>query len=143
MQVEMKFCVLQSMMRILPNQLFCSGSHLVSLFYLLDLVWPNVWWLEWPAQWLMLDQLKDCFLASFFLACVVSSFIDFSVVKATLQSQMSIRLSVSQSQKNPKPLRIAPINHRAYWPSSLSIIKPINLWSSFATFKPFGLFLNH
>ena len=54
------------------------------------------------------------------------------------------------------PSTIMPINHQAYWPSSLSNIKPIDyrahwplspltiepidLWSSFATFKPFGLF---
>ena len=37
-------------------------------------------------------------------------------------------------------LTIKPINHRAYWQSSLLIIEPINLWSSFVTFKPFGLF---
>ena len=30
----------------------------------------------------------------------------------------------------------------AYQPSSLSTIEPIDLWSSFATFKPFGLFLS-
>ena len=41
-------------------------------------------------------------------------------------------------------LIIRPIDHRAYWPSSLSTIKPIdhqayNFWSSFTTFKPFGL----
>ena len=35
---------------------------------------------------------------------------------------------------------IKPINHQAYRPSSLSPIEPINLWSSLATFKPFGLF---
>ena len=80
----------------------------------------------------------------------------FSVTKATLESQMSIRQSVRQSQK-PLGLSesllstIEPINHQAYWPSSLltiepidywaywpsslSTIKPIDLWSSFATFK--------
>ena len=31
---------------------------------------------------------------------------------------------------------VRPIDHR---PLRLSIIKPINLWSSFTTFKPFGL----
>ena len=35
---------------------------------------------------------------------------------------------------------IEPINHQAYRPSSLLTIEPIDLWSSFATFKPFGLF---
>ena len=34
---------------------------------------------------------------------------------------------------------IKPIDHQAYQPSSLSTIKPINIWSSFATFNPFGL----
>ena len=38
---------------------------------------------------------------------------------------------------------IKPIDHQAYQPSSQLTIKPINLWSSFATFKPFGLFLCH
>ena len=38
-------------------------------------------------------------------------------------------------------LTIKPINHWAYWPLSLSTIMPIDLWSSFATFKPFGLFV--
>ena len=67
----------------------------------------------------------------------------------------SVCLSVT---KTPQPLRITPTNHRgyrpsslltvkpidhqAYWPSSPLIIKPINLSSSFATFKPFGLFKN-
>ena len=68
-----------------------------------------------------------------------------SVAKATLQSQMSVCLSVSPL---PKPLSLSelllstiePINHHAYRPSSLSTIKPINFSSSFATFKPFGLF---
>ena len=66
----------------------------------------------------------------------------FSVAKATLELQMSsVRLSVRPSvTETPQPLRIAPIGHQAYRPSSLSTIKPINLWSSFATFKPFGLF---
>ena len=35
---------------------------------------------------------------------------------------------------------IKPIDHWAYQPLTLSTIKPIDLWSSFATFKPFGLF---
>ena len=35
---------------------------------------------------------------------------------------------------------IQPIDHWAYRPSSLSTIEHIDLWSSFATFKPFGLF---
>ena len=47
----------------------------------------------------------------------------FSVVKATLESQMSVRPSVTET---PQPLRIAPIDHQAYRPSSLSTIKPIN-----------------
>ena len=36
-------------------------------------------------------------------------------------------------------LTIKSMDHRAYQPSSLSTIEPIDLWSSFATFKPFGL----
>ena len=41
----------------------------------------------------------------------------------------------------PLPLLpIEPINHQAYQLLSLLPIEPINLWSSFATFKPFGLF---
>ena len=80
-----------------------------------------------------------------------SSFIsisEFSVAKATLESQMSVCpsvcLSVSPSEiktplianvrlsvcpsvtKTPQPLRIAPIDHKAYQPSSLLTIKPIN-----------------
>ena len=35
---------------------------------------------------------------------------------------------------------IEPIDHWAYQPSSLSLPEPTDLWSSFATFKPFGLF---
>ena len=39
----------------------------------------------------------------------------FSVTKATLQSQMSVRLSVCLSEiKTPHPLRIKPICHYAY-----------------------------
>ena len=36
---------------------------------------------------------------------------------------------------------IEPINHQAYWPSSPLTTMPIDLWSSFATFKPFGLLI--
>ena len=43
------------------------------------------------------------------------SILRFSVAKATLQSQMSVRLSVSPSEiKTPQPLRIKPICHYAY-----------------------------
>ena len=57
----------------------------------------------------------------------------------------SVCLSVRQS---PKPLSLSElllstIDHQAYQPSSQLTIKPINLWSSFATFKPFSLFLCH
>ena len=39
------------------------------------------------------------------------SFATFSVAKVTLESQMSVHLSVRLSvTKTPKPLRIAPIN---------------------------------
>ena len=47
----------------------------------------------------------------------------FSVAKATLELQMSVCLSV---KKTPQPLRIAPINHQAYQPSSLLTIEPID-----------------
>ena len=40
-----------------------------------------------------------------------SLFLQFSVAKATLQSQMSVRPSVTET---PQPLRIAPIDHQAY-----------------------------
>ena len=54
----------------------------------------------------------------------------------------NVRLSVCLSvTKTPQPLRIALIDHQAYWPSGLSSIETINLWSSITTFKPFGLFL--
>ena len=54
----------------------------------------------------------------------------FSVAKATLESQMSVCLSVHQSvspsvTKTPQTLRIAPIDHRAYRSSSLLAIEPI------------------
>ena len=55
----------------------------------------------------------------------------FSVAKSTLQSQMSVNLSVRLSQK-PLSLSelllsaIEPINHRAYRSSRLSTIKPID-----------------
>ena len=55
----------------------------------------------------------------------------FSVAKATLESQMSVSQSVCP--KNP----LASQNC-SYRPSSLLTIEPI--WSSFASFKPFGLF---
>ena len=54
----------------------------------------------------------------------------FSVAKVTLQSQMSVRLSVCPSvTETPQPLRIAPIGHRAYRAYGLSgqsTIKPID-----------------
>ena len=64
----------------------------------------------------------------------------FSVAKVT-QMQMAIQLSVCPSViKTPQPLRIAPIDHRAYWPSSLLTIKPIDHQtyqpSSLLTIKP-------
>ena len=50
----------------------------------------------------------------------------FSVAKATLQLQMSVCLSVCLSvTETPQPLRIAPIDHQAYRPSSLLTIEPI------------------
>ena len=65
----------------------------------------------------------------------------FSVAKATLQSQMSVRLSVCLSVTEiPQPLRIALIDHRAYQPSSLSTIEPFYHQayrpSSLSTIKP-------
>ena len=51
----------------------------------------------------------------------------FSVAKATLKLQISVRLSVCLSvTETPQPLRIAPIDHQAYQTSSLATIKPIN-----------------
>ena len=39
----------------------------------------------------------------------------------------NVRLSVRQSvTKTPQPLRIGPIDHQAYRPSSLSTIEPID-----------------
>ena len=56
------------------------------------------------------------------------------------QSQMSVRLSVTNT---PQRLRIAPIDHRAYQPSSLSTIEPIDHQayqpSSLSTIEP----INH
>ena len=50
-----------------------------------------------------------------------------SVIKATLQSQMSLCPSDRPSiTKTPQPLRIAPIDHQAYQPSSLLTIEHIN-----------------
>ena len=40
-----------------------------------------------------------------------------------LSVRPSVRLSVT---KTPQPLRIAPIDHQAYRPSSLSTIEPID-----------------
>ena len=57
---------------------------------------------------------------------------------------MSVCQSVRQSQK-PLSLSelllstIEPIDHQAYQPSSPLTIEPIDLWSSFTTFKPFDL----
>ena len=58
----------------------------------------------------------------------------------------NVRLSLRLLQKPlslPKLLlsTIKPIDHQAYQPLSLLTIKPINLWSSFVTFKPFSLFI--
>ena len=59
---------------------------------------------------------------------VISHF--FSVSFQTPELQMSVRLSVRPSvTKTPQPLRIAPIDHWAYRPSSLSTIKPIDYWA--------------
>ena len=58
--------------------------------------------------------------------------VPFSVAKATLESQMSVCLSVCPLQK-PLSLTesllssIKPINHQAYRPSCLLTIKPINI----------------
>ena len=54
----------------------------------------------------------------------------FSVAKATLESQMSVRLSVCPPvTETPQPLRIAPIDHRAYQTLSLSTIELIDHWA--------------
>ena len=51
----------------------------------------------------------------------------FSVAKATLELPMSVCLYIRPSvTETPQPLRIAPIVHQAYRPSSLSTIKPIH-----------------
>ena len=55
----------------------------------------------------------------------------------TLESQMSVRLSICLSVCHRNP---SASQNCSYCPSSLSTIEPINLWSSFATFKPFSLF---
>ena len=96
-------------------------------------------------------------------AWIMSLNIFFSVAKATLESHMSVWAYWSLSLLTIKPIdhwsycsssssTIEPIDHRAYQPLSLSTIipidhqaypstiKPINLSSSFASFKPFGLF---
>ena len=58
---------------------------------------------------------------------------------------MSISLSSIAQNAYIEPIRpsslstIEPINHQAYHPLSPLTIEPINLWSSFATFKPFSL----
>ena len=73
---------------------------------------------------------------------VISHF--FSVSFQTPELQMSVRLSVRPSvTKTPQPLRIAPIDHWAYPPSSLSTSEPIHHQayrpSSLSTIKP----INH
>ena len=111
--------------------------------------YPSSYILHHPSSFFIISQLLS------FSACL-------SVAKATIQSQMSIRLSVT---KTLQPLRIASIEHQAYQPLSLSTIipvdhqanpikrsyqpsspltiEPIDLSSPFATFKPFGLFINN
>ena len=80
-------------------------------------------------------------------AWIMSLNIFFSVAKATLESHMSVWAYWSLSLLTIKPIdhrafcsssssTIVPIDHQAY-PST---IKPINLSSSFASFKPFDLF---
>ena len=63
--------------------------------------------------WIVDDGTKNI-SDRYFIVC--NTHLNFSVVKATLQLQ-----------RNPsQPLGIAPINQQAYWPSSLSTIKPID-----------------
>ena len=65
--------------------------------------------------------------------CVAS--VIFSVGKATLQSQMSVCLSVCHRN-------LSASQNWAYWPSSLSTIEQLYLsaiWPAFATSKPFRL----
>ena len=85
--------------------------------------------------------------------CIHNFYFHFSVTKATLQSQMSVHLSACLSiclsiRLSQKPLSISelllsaiePIDHQAYWPSSLSTIEPIDhrayRLSSLLTIKP-------
>ena len=68
-------------------------------------------------------------------------------MKATLELQISICLSISSSQK-PISLTelllstIKPIDHQACWQLSLLTLNPIDIWSSFTTFQPFGLVIS-
>ena len=61
----------------------------------------------------------------------------FSVAKATLESQMSVCLSVHPSvTETTQPLSIAPIDHRAYQPSSYWLSDLLlRLLSHFGLFK--------
>ena len=63
--------------------------------------------------------------------CIFQTCVVFSVAKATLESQMSVCPSVCPSVRpsvteTPQPLRIAPIVHQAYRPSSILTIKSID-----------------
>ena len=107
-----KFC-----MQTQPHNADPNSEH-----YYIDLLWISHW------------LFNSCIIIPW-LICQSKFFIQCSIAKATLESQMSVSLS-----QKPLSLRNKPINHQAYWPSSLLTIEPINLfWSSFATFKPFEL----
>ena len=92
------------------------------------------WWPYVVVQWTVelsqqIQRLSECHTVGLFTLMKGN----FSVAKATLESQMSVRLSVCLfirlfDIKTPLPLKIAdllclltivPINNRAYWPSGL------------------------
>ena len=55
-------------------------------------------------------------------------------------SQLTIKPIDHWAYRSSSLSTIEPINHQADRPSCLSTFETIDLWSSFATFKPFGLF---
>ena len=111
-----------------------------------------LWHIE-AQQWTCSEFQVEFFILLIQAKNKVTPIYQFSVEKATLELQMSITPLVRQSISHQNPLTsqnhshqpsclltIEPIDHQAYQPSSLSTIEPIDILSSFATFKPFGLF---
>ena len=98
--------------------------HRGALWFIVLTLWQKMCWKN-PQCYKVSQKKWDLLL----LLQVVT--LTFSVAKATLQSQMSVRLSVWLS---PKPLSLSelllstiePICHQAYWPSSPLTIKPID-----------------